>query len=541
MFRYFYRNNDGDIVDISDRVQVGWTENPGTAGLQTRAEEGSVATSTITIDDPEGTFEINGHRLFYVTETECGGDAYGGVVWAGYTWIRTYSRGGRYLTGPGRIIEVQLNDLNTIFERRIQAGAENDRPAETDVERIAWLLTTNEAALIDDDQYFSTDQPFNMDAADYRGQGFRNILDDCSQQSGKNWFLWASAAGFSLWYGPRGTTDFASSLQLNNIEAEQDDFESYDPQVIAPAADTRFVRDPSRVYSGTYLNYKSSHLYLQFDDTAEAFARRDSVTYAPNVSTKVQAIIRANRVLSDIDTEEDVITTAIIVPRAQVNDIVAGQRVQVKLSHIGPEGYAADYVWTRCLNRTVRELNPELVQVDMELSPDEPVDAGIPAIGAVYGILARPKGYDYYPNVWFQWVGDFPETGGGVQPTVGLIEALSDPDGPMAPVWDFYGWKILGTGNVDVEFQTSIIGVGAPGWSCVFSLLKNGVVVASNEVFNAGGTSADGGVTVTGLPVDVDDVLTVAIHSPIPTAFFQSPRGVGTNNEYFKITGGTVI
>lgn len=539
-FKYWYRNNDGDVVEILNRVQLGGTEQQGTDGFVMNAEEGSVGTSHVVIDDPTGDFDINGLRLFYVTETECAGDAYGGIVYDGYTWTREYSRE-REFVGAARTIDSQLSDINSILERRILVGSDCDRPAETDVERITWLLSTSEAELIEDDTYFSTDGPVAMDACDYRGQSFRNVFDDCSQQSGKNWFLWRATAGRSIWYMPRGTTDFASDIKISNDPDEIDVDETGAGTVFPPAATTRLTRDPSRVYSGVWMNYAKGHVYVQKNDTAEAFARRDVVSQVPNVKTKAKAKYRANRYLADISTEEDVITTAIVVLRAQANDIVEGQRVQVKFTHLAPEGYG-DWVWMRVLNRTVREQNPAFVELALELSPDEPLidQVNSPGDGTVFGILARAKAYGPpYQDVWFDWVGDFPDTGGATQPTVGLIEALHDDDGPFAPTWVYYGFKMLGSGTIDVKFYASTIGIGPPD-SVTFCITKNGVVVASQEYENVG-YGNDGTVTVTALPVSTDDVIGARIVADPPAVpFFQSPRGTGDNAEALTITGGSL-
>lgn len=537
-WRYYYRDNDGVVTELTpNRVQVSYDPNhPGTDGFVMNAEEGSVGTSAITVNDPSGNFEVNGLRVFIVKETACAGDAYDGIVYDGYTWVRTYSRDVERV-GAGRTIEMQLSDINTLFERRIMVGADNNRPAETDVERITWLLSTSEASFIGDQTYFSTSLPTNMDAADYRGQSFRNIFDDCSQQSGKNWFLWRAAAGRSIWYAPRGTSTFASAIKISNDPADLAPLGTFGPVVFEPAMDTHLVRDPSRVYSGTWENYASSHVYVQREATAVAFARRDSVTYAPNVKTKTKAILRANRVLNDIATEEDVITTAIIVPIAQTNDVVAGQRIQVKFTHFAVEGYGS-YVWVRVLNRTVKQVNDDYTELRLTLSPDEPVDQAAIS-GNVFGILARCATYDFYDSAWFDWVGDYPDTGGGVQPTVGLITALFDNAGPLAPTWVYYGWLIGGTGTIDVTFYTSTIGITPTSVSWL--ILKNGIAVATTTQVNSGNGN-DGTVSITGLAVVPGDIITSAVHcTPSGTPFFRAPRGTGDNSEALTITGGTLV
>ncbi len=61
------------------------------------------------------------------------------------------------------------------------------------------------ASFLGDTTYLDTSGPVNMDAVDYRGQYVRDIIDDCAQQSGKNWYhLDVGTSGstvFGTWYG----------------------------------------------------------------------------------------------------------------------------------------------------------------------------------------------------------------------------------------------------------------------------------------------------------------------------------------------------
>jgi hypothetical protein len=529
-FRYWYKNDDGDLVEFTDRVQVGWAANPGTNGLVMNAEEGSIGVCEIRVEDPDGDWAFpRGHRIVYVVEEDAEYDDFGGVVYKGYTAARTFERD-IMRTGAARIITMQLQDINIVFDRRIMAGSENNRPAETDVERIAWLLTTNEAALIDDDFYFSTDDPVDMDAVDYRGQSFRQVVSDCSLQSGKNWYLWPSLAGFSLWYMPRGTDDFTSTSRISNILEDLDDYED----TYAPAIDTRLARDPDRVYSGIYRVYSGSFVYTQNEETAIGFARRDTFASSPNIKTKTKAIARSVRELFDISTEEDVITTSIIVSRPNVNCIVPGQRVQVRYSHF-PD-YEDDFQWLRVLNRTVRELGPDQIELALELTRDEPA-TDTSGVGAVYGILRRPIAYDYQQSCMFEMVGDFPRAGYGVQPTVGLISAIEDLT-PTFPGYPFSGWLIEGDGTIDVTFYTTTIGITPT--SVTFAITQNGVDVETVTYPNTGNGN-DATLTVTGLPVSNGDVIGARVTAtPQGVPFFRSPRGTGQSGERLEITGGNV-
>lgn len=365
---YYYRLPDGELGTVTDlnddRVRL------YTLDVTANAEEGSIGVSEVTLDDPEGDLTIPGHRVFGTLETALGSN---GFVHVGYTGERKVNRG-PYRIGPGRQWKVQLTDINTVLDRRLMVGSDAKRPAETDVQRVLWLEATNEGDLIDDTRYLSTGSPVDMDAADYRGQSFKDVLDDCAQQSGKNYFLtyfpdtatsddpWGA---FGLWYDFSASSNYSSSIRLTNDLADVDSTTTFAVSV----EDTELTRDPSRVYSGAYVAYDGGAAYVERVATYEAFARRDATSPAENVKTKTKARARGRRYLADISTEEDAIVTSFQVPAAYVNHLREGMRVQVKFTHL--PGYSSGYSWLRVLKRNVVQ-DSELtytIQVELVGSP----------------------------------------------------------------------------------------------------------------------------------------------------------------------------
>lgn len=356
--RFYFRNEDGDIEELTDAVDVTTFE------LSEYAEEGSVAMSTVTLDDPDSSIVIGGHRLFYVVEDEI---EYGETrIFCGYTADRTYQRG---IYELGRQIRLTVTDGNIVWGRRVMVGADCKRPAETDVARMQWLLTTAESGLIGDDTYLSTGSPVEMDAADYRGQMMQSVADDCAQASGKNWgvtHLFDTGDGFAIWYGNDGLTTYVSGMRLSNVAADIDDLTTF-----AISEDTTLTRDPSRVYSGVYLPYDGGAVYRQDPDTAAAFAKRDSTMPSLNVKSRTKASARAYRYLADLNTEDDRIETTIYVRADQVNAIRPFHRVQFRASHL--PSYDAGYTWCRVLRRTVAYWVPGWYKVTMTLVPGAPL------------------------------------------------------------------------------------------------------------------------------------------------------------------------
>ena len=364
---YSYRTAPGVYTDISDYFRLYQLDTAS------NAEEGSVAQCTLVADDPNGDLDIVGLRDFIVQESTATGS--NTRIYGGYTAARRWKRGEGQRTGAARQIEIDLVDLNTILHRRVMVGSGNVRPAETDVQRVQWLLTTGEAYPITDDLYLNTSGAVAMDAmtdTGYNGQKFSDVLDDCAQASGKNWFVWyrEETGEFSLFYDFASSTSYSSPLRLTNVATEVDSILTF-----AISDDTQLSRSPDRVNSGVYLPYDGGAVYTQSFATANAFARRDAPMPAENVKSEAKAQARANRYLLTMDDEEDVITTTVILPKAKVNFLMQGMRVQFKATHLpGYEGYT----WARLLNRSVSQISEDHYEVKCEMSVEPPVTVGCP-------------------------------------------------------------------------------------------------------------------------------------------------------------------
>lgn len=388
---YKIRAADQTITDISSYFRLYKLD------VATEAEEGGVAQSTVYADDPTGALDIGGHRIFTVQEdTATGSNTH---IYVGYTAGRRISRGD-YRTTTGRVWDIDLVDLNSVLPRRIFDGTRANRPAEKDVARIQWLLTTEEASnYVDDDLYVSTTGPVDMDAVDYRGQTVANVIDDCAQASGKNWFVWyrEETGEFSLWYDFATSTSYSSPIRLTNVLSEVDEVWTF-----PISQDTSLSRSPDRVNSGAYLPFDGGTVYTQSLTTAAAFAYRDAVMPAENVKTQAKAQARASRYLGEMDSEENVITTTVILPKGKVNFLMQGMRVQFKASHL--PGYE-DYVWGRLLNRSVSQVSEQYYEVKLELSPgsvetvSESITRTTPGDVASDGWTAPSDGYIYVERI----------------------------------------------------------------------------------------------------------------------------------------------
>lgn len=353
--------------DITDRVRL------YTLDVTQNAEEGSVALSTITIDDPDGDYEIKGFRRIRIYETEA--SASSNALMANLWVVDRKVIRGPMKTLAGRQWVCSVADMNSVPEFRILTGSSANRPAETDVARIQWLMTTNElGSRVTNSQYINTSGPVAMDAVDYRGQKVSDVINDAAQQSGKNWFTYTIegvSLTLGLWYDFADSTSYTSDIKLTN---DLDDVEA-DPYglVYLIADDTSLERDPSRVYSGAFVQYDGGTVYREDLGISNEFTRRDAVVPADNVKSYNKAIARGDRYLSSFDTEEDRITTAIRLPAAKVNFVREGMRVRFRATHL--PGYES-YVWQRVMKRTIKQDSETEYLVTLELSTGPSVVTG---------------------------------------------------------------------------------------------------------------------------------------------------------------------
>ena len=524
---HYFRGDDGVVVEITDNVRLYTFETT------MQAEEGSVGTSEVPVDDPSSELTIGGHRLFYSLEDAATGS--NTVTYVGYTADRNVTRG-PYKTDVGREWRVNLVDVNSVLSRRILTGSTANRPAETDVARIQWLAGTEEADIIDDFSMVDTTGAVMMDAVDYRGQRPDDVLNDCSQQSGKNYFLTnvgTFAGNFWLFYRQASDETYSSPLRLSNSLADVDDTWTF-----AISEDTKLNRDPSRVYSGIHLPYDGGTVYVQSASTANTFALkgRDASMPAENVKSLARATDRANRYLADLDTEEDRITTSFRVPAAKVNFLREGMRVQFRAVHL--PGYDS-FTWLRCLARTVKQDSEESYWVTVELSASDPAPV-VPPAEAAYAILYRPDNEAnsewFYPDVLYGGTGDSPPSGYSSAPLTGLLAYYPDPLSRDVG-YPNIGIESLGTGDLDVDFKTTAIVTASGDITTTGAVFQNGVSIASDVQSSSGGLRSihyTFRVNVT-TSVAPGDVITSKVSSTAGGALV--PVGTGSTTLHLEVQG----
>lgn len=389
MQRWYWETTAAVPTEITDHVNL---KDEWSVTYQT--EELSVGNSTVTLEDPDAIFLVAGHRRFYIEEDS----ADFARLYTGFTAARTYERG-VFRTGAERSVDVDLTDSNCILYREVIRGSGGNRPAETDVERMQWAMTSGAASAIDDDTYLSTDDPVNMDAADYRGQYISDVVQDCRDASGKDCFIYdvdlgGGDYGLGVFYDVTSSDALRSDLRISNDLEDVDADGDTDPGAgedwtWAASLDSKLVRDPSRVFSGVWGNYDGGHVYEQRAATVTEFADRDTITSWPNVKSSAKATARAQRYLITISTEEDVITTSIEVGPEHVNDARAGWAIECKFTHL--PGYE-EFGWMRIMARTVTFLTPRRYRITYTLSTSGPSTPAPSCTTILTGLTASDTG-----------------------------------------------------------------------------------------------------------------------------------------------------
>lgn len=447
--------------------------------LREQAEEGSAAMSTIVFDDPDMDWDVTPWRGWYMVEDASEGS--NSIICGGWIADQEIGRSGGDRENPlARLWSVNLTDANAYWAMRVMVGSDCNRPAETDVERIQWLLATNELLwAYDTTTYVQTTTPVAMDAVDYRGQMVSQIMDDAAQASGRNWFTWIDLVGgvrkVMVWYGHDDWAVYDSPLYLTNDPADFVESEVMDgTSLVWPISpDTKLHRDPSRMFDGVYVAYEGGAVYR---DTDPRTVIRDFISPSYNVKSSAKAVARALRYLGELDEQDVVVSTSAVVPASKVTQLRAGMRVQFRASHL--PGFEAEDTWTWCriLSASVTPVAAgDRYSVAMELVPISPAVAS-----TVVAVLWYPKG-NLAQHLRWEGTGANPPAGYTYYAPSAMITYNADPDFPD----DFYSMTVNGTGYADITMAASSISVwGGVTVTITFSIVSSvkGVIASDTKV-----------------------------------------------------------
>lgn len=362
-----YRNTTGagayDLDIGNQRVRLG--EMPG---LVQRAELGEAGASTITIDDLSADLTLLGLQWFTVIESALPNPndqiLYNGSI-ADRRIHRAPDRSA--ITGAARVWEVDLLDDNTLLGRKILRDVTCVRPTEKANVRLAWLIALSYAPMVDDGLVVYPTH--DMDAVDYHGQTFRDVLADIAAGCAYNYFVYHKSTLASnrpgLFFDDPHSTNYSSSLRISN------DINDVDSSVTwAPLHDVVLSRSASRVSSGVLVaKGGGGYVYRTSATTRDVFSDVDHVAPMGNVTTNSAATAVADAFLAQSDEEDDRINGVVIrVPVANVLDVRHGQRIQAKFVHL--PGYES-FRWCRVASCAVAQDEPTSAtfRLTLDLSP----------------------------------------------------------------------------------------------------------------------------------------------------------------------------
>lgn len=326
------------------RIDPGWT-------LTECAMRGQVAACTITMDDTAGSYTPPGLKAVSVAE----GTASPTRLFSGYVSERQMARGPM---APGqRQWTVTLEDINAMLDDRIITGADGNRASETDAARILWLISDASMTGVSTGHIPNTNT-VTMDAIDYRGKRPRDVLEDCAQKSGKNFFVYHHASGPLLFYDLDTGTNLSSTSKISDVASD------VNGTTVFAALEPAVSLDPSRVYSKVRVRYKGGSTTVSNATTAANYRTREVYKRYKRVKTLSRATEQAQKWLDHAANEKQTVELGFVCDAANVNDIRAGHRVQIRLTRLG----ISSFTWYRVTQRTVRPLSDVQYAVDLVLA-----------------------------------------------------------------------------------------------------------------------------------------------------------------------------
>jgi hypothetical protein len=336
-------------VDKSSAVRYeGWS-------LTECAMRGQVGTGTVIIDDTLGTYLPPAQKAATVAESSSATP----LLFSGYVAERVTSTSPQ---APGqRQWQVTFEDLNVLIDDRIIAGSDGNRPAETDRARILWLLSDPSMGSITSGVLHAVGDNVDMDAVDYRGKRPRDVLEDCSQKSGANYFIYEGSATTTsapkLFYDIGSNPSWTSTIYLSDSAAD------VDSSTVFAVVNPELSYDPSRVYSRVRVRYKQGSTTAWSGVTGSNFRVREVYKRYMRTKTEPKAQQQADKWLDHAGTETRSLAVSVILPAASVNLVRAGHLIGIKLTRHGFTGYEN---W-RVTQRTISPLNDVTYLVTLTL------------------------------------------------------------------------------------------------------------------------------------------------------------------------------
>lgn len=546
-YEIWYRDGldgGGDAVEITDRILADSWE------IREQAEEGSVPTSVLTFLDPDMDITFEGLRTIYIKETTSESDDF--YLFYGYTASPTVGRGRDENFEPlGRAHALSVIDRNGYWQKLVMRSSGSDRSEETDLERIDWLINDSEASgFSDTTTHVDTTGGVQMDAADYRGVYVGQVMADCAEASGRNWWFKVIYDGAdnqtTVWYAHDSRNSYDSELALSNEPTDWVDDQLLDgTSTVWPVSeDTETEFDYSRVYSALYGQWDGGATFRANDDTADTYGPRHGVVPLPFVKSVAKARARLDRMLDDFSEPELRVTTTVRLPAAKGTMIRAGMRVSLRLTHV--PGLETPK-WCRVYTCTVKPVGAgKFYDLTLEMTPTGPPDPGDDGdyTGAVFAGLQRSAGNaaDQRGPLYFQNTYDDPQGGWDEVPITGPIEIMDPTAGVEGD--NYNGIRVLSPCVLRITCVARYTGVYDAGSAAVLNIYVNGVLEDSDSDAPVGLATGDLVVDIRDRHFDAGDEITVDSagsnfvgHTGSDDVFWTNS---GVNATFLKVGRGTI-
>ena len=437
-------------------------------GFVSAAERGALGTCGVIIDDPTNNLTVRGLMPFTVDETEAFPYS---RVWTGY--VAPDVNSGRIRiqdqTTTSRSFDVDLVDQNELLQRMIFLLNAAKRPTETDVARVTYMLTSEAmTGLVYNNGLVSSSNPGTFLESDLRRRYPNDALAELAPSAVKNFFVYRdNATGqASLFYDKDTSTAYSSSLRISNDPADIDEaaIKNGTAMTYPPVWDARLAEQYDQVFTGVSYGWQGEPIYVTSASIAATYGTtRDAVYDTDRVGVLATAQQAAKDWLNVRAGGEKVLPVTIYVPPSKVNEVYAGQRMQVKFTELTG---LTSFTWARVRRRAVKPAGARVWEMRLELYiPQTPVsDAAIPSSA----VCAT----DFLSGVTFTYtVIDNLDTGSGSGPAINNIAGLNDADGNTG-AWMATGHVTGPNGTLVYDFRADLgssqtaASVVAGGYAC---------------------------------------------------------------------------
>lgn len=291
------------------------------------ARNGEVATGGFDFDSENAAVDINSHWPIIVRDTDAPAPH---RTFTGYIADKEVARG-PFAVQSDRQFDVDIVDLNTLLIDDIMTGASANRPEETDIDRVTWLVGTS--FLSGMGATIGGANPTTLEASDYRTQNPLSLLTQAAETAGKLFFVYWDfvTEAPKLFYDLATSSNFITSSKISTYLPDGSNSTTHHPR--KDSLVRRF--SGGRIYSELLFKYDGGSVTVTNTATASNYRARKTVIYDNTVKTSAMATRKANQYLNAVATPEDVITLDVDLTAAQVNEFRAGQLMQIKAPHLG--------------------------------------------------------------------------------------------------------------------------------------------------------------------------------------------------------------